>query len=383
MAEAFTVAPTHSHRRLRGRVGKIATLSVLLALTTCTEGPEPLGPRWITPMGQVTSDPPELLVGAGDIAGCTQTADEETARLLDNIPGGTVFTIGDNAYENGTSAQFTNCYQPTWGRHKARTKPAPGNHEYNTANASGYFGYYGAAAGDPTKGYYSYNLGAWHIIVLNTSGGSAGPNVSITATSEQMQWLRADLAANQNLCTLAIWHHPLYQSTSGSGSGGLTDTKTRPVWDTLYKAGADLVLNGHRHFYERLAPQKPDKTADPAYGIREIIVGTGGNFHSGSDNVIQNSEVRNSNVYGVLKLWLYADSYAWKFVPVAGQTFSDSGSTACHAAPGAGPAISPSQSTLAAAPTTLTAGSGSATITVGVTNANGVAILAPRDREDN
>ncbi len=321
-------------------------------------------------MGQVTPDPPELLVGAGDIAGCTQTNDEATAVLLDAIPG-TVFTIGDNAYENGTTTQYTNCYQPTWGRHKARTKPAPGNHEYNTANATGYFGYYGAVAGDPTQGYYSYNRGEWHIIVLNSSGGTAGTNVSMSASSAQMEWLRADLAANPRLCTLAYWHHPLYQSTSGTGTGGLTDTKSRAVWDTLYARGAELVLGGHRHFYERLAPQKPDKTPDPAFGIRHITVGTGGNFLHASTNVVQNSEVRNSNTYGVLKLWLYADSYAWKFVPVAGSTFSDSGSTACHAAPGSGSAVSPSQSTLAAAPTALTAGSGSATITVTVKNASG------------
>ncbi len=354
---------------LRRRVSRVITWALLLAAATCTDGIAPDKP-WITPTGQVTTDPPALLVGAGDIAGCNQTNDEATALLLDAIPG-TVFTIGDNAYENGTSAQYTNCYQPTWGRHKARTKPAPGNHEYNTANASGYFNYFGAAAGEVGKGYYSYNLGAWHIIVLNSSSGTAGTNVSMAKGSTQEKWLLADLAANQNLCTLAIWHHPLYQSTAGSGTGGLTDTKSRAVWDDLYAAGAEVVLNGHRHFYERMAPQKPNRAADPAFGIREFVVGTGGMSLVASSNVSPNSEVRNSGTYGVLKLWLYADSYAWRFVPVAGKTFSDSGSTACHAAPGSGPAVSPSQSTVAAAPTSLTAGSGSSTITVTVRDASG------------
>jgi protocatechuate 3,4-dioxygenase beta subunit len=348
-------------------------MAVLLALTTCTRDNEPLSPvrSWITPLGQVVTDPPELFVGAGDIASCSITNDEATALLLDAIPGGTVFTTGDNAYEQGTDAQYANCYHPTWGRHKARTRPAPGNHEYDSPNAAGYYNYFGAAAGEIGKGYYSYNLGAWHVIVLNSSGGGAGTNVSISKGSAQEQWLLADLAANQNMCTLAIWHHPLYQSTSGTGTGGVTDTKSRAVWDDLYAAGADLVLHGHRHFYERMAPQTPDQTPDPAFGIRSITVGTGGNGHSTSTNVARNSEVRSSDTYGVLKLWLYPDSYAWKFVPVAGRTFSDTGSTGCHGAPGSGPTVSPSLSTVAASPSSLTAGSGSSTITVTVKDGNG------------
>jgi len=287
----------------------------------------------LTPTGQVSADPPVLFVGAGDIAGCSSTGDELTADLLDIIPG-TVFTIGDNVYESGTSTEYANCYHPNWGRHKARTKPAPGNHEYNTANATGYFNYFGAAAGEPGKGYYSYDLGDWHIIVLNSSGGSAGTNVSMSAGSAQGQWLSADLAASNKLCTLAYWHHPLYSSVAGSGSGGVTDSRRRPAWDTLYAHGADVVLGGHRHIYERQAPQKPDGTQDAAFGIRGFVVGTGGISHINPTNVTANSEVRNGDTYGVLKLWLYSDGYAWKFVPVAGMTFSDSGAAACHAAPG-------------------------------------------------
>src|SRR6266540_1481528 len=352
-------------RSRRGRLARVPALAALLLLTTCTEDHNPFSPgkTWITPTGQVTADPPALLVGAGDIASCSSTGDDATAKLLDSISG-TVFTIGDDAYENGSSSDFTKCYHPNWGRHKARTKPSAGNHEYQTSGATGYFNYYGTAGGEPGKGYYSYDVGDWHVIVLNS-------NISMSAGSTQEQWLKADLAANPRFCTLAYWHHPLYASTSGSGSGGVTESKVRPIWDDLYASGADLVLGGHRHMYERQAPQKPDRTADPLYGVREIVVGTGGESHISPTNVSKNSEVRNGDTYGVLKLWLYADSYAWKFVPIAGKTFSDSGSTACHGAPGSGAAVSASRSTVAAAPASLTAGNGSSTITVTVKDANG------------
>src|SRR6266545_3857670 len=354
-----------NRRSLRGRLARVPALAALLLLTTCTEDHNPFSPgkTWITPTGQVTADPPALLVGAGDIASCSSTGDDATAKLLDSISG-TVFTIGDDAYENGSSSDFTKCYHPNWGRHKARTKPSAGNHEYQTSGATGYFNYYGAAGGEPGKGYYSYDVGDWHVIVLNS-------NISMSAGSTQEQWLKADLAANPRFCTLAYWHHPLYASTSGSGSGGVTESKVRPIWDDLYASGADLVPGGHRHRYERQAPQKPDRTADPLYGVREIVVGTGGESHISPTNVSKNSEVRNGDTYGVLKLWLYADSYAWKFAPIAGKTFSDSGSTACHGAPGSGAAVSASRSTVAAAPASLTAGNGSSTITVTVKDANG------------
>ena len=359
---------SHSFARVAAAVLAAALCS------TCLDNQGPQSPRrWTTPSGLVTADPPALLTGAGDIGSCAVTGDEATALLLDGISG-TVFVTGDNVYENGTDAEFADCYDANWGRHKARTKPAPGNHEYNTAGASGYFNYFGAAAGEPGKGYYSYDLGDWHVIVLNSSGGTAGTNVSMAKGSAQELWLLADLAASSKLCTLAYWHHPLYASTSGTGSGGITDTKSRPMWDDLYAAGVDLVVNSHRHFYERQAPQKPDRTPDPVYGIREIIAGTGGNGHHGSENVSANSELRNSDTYGVLKLSLYADSYTWQFVPVAGKTFSDSGSAVCHAAQGSVPSVSPSQSTLSASPTSLAAGSGSATITVTVKDDAGNAI---------
>jgi invasin-like protein/calcineurin-like phosphoesterase family protein len=258
------------------------------------------------------------------------------------------------------------------GRHKARTHPAAGNHEYNTSNATPYYNYFGAAAGEPGKGYYSFDLGAWHIIVLNS-------NITRTPSSPQGQWLRADLAAHQNLCTLAYWHHPLYSSEGGSGSGGVTYSSVRPFWDTLYAGGADVVLAGHRHFYERLAPIKPDGTPDNALGIRTFIVGSGGIGGGTVTNVFPASEVRNGSTFGVLKLYLYDDSYAWKFVPVAGQTFSDTGSAGCHPAPGGGgggSGVSASLSTVTAAPGTISASNGSITSTITVTakDASGIPV---------
>ena len=275
----------------------------------------------------VVSSPPSsddpVIVGAGDIASCSSTGDEATATLLDNISG-TVFTLGDNAYTNGTASEFTNCYAPSWGRHLARTRPSPGNHEYNTLNATGYYGYFGNAAGDPTKGYYSYDVGAWHIIVLNSN--SSCTTISCAAGSAQDTWLRSDLAAHSNVCTLAYWHHPRFNS--GASHGNNTDVAN--FWDALYQYGADVILNGHEHVYERFAPQTPAAVADPAAGIRQFTVGTGGASHYTFGTIQPNSEVRNGTAYGVLKLTLHATSYDWQFVPVAGATFTDSGTGNCH-----------------------------------------------------
>ncbi len=266
------------------------------------------------------SDSP-VVVGAGDIASCSSTGDEATASLLDGIAG-TVYTTGDNAYESGTTDEFENCYEPSWGRHKARTKPSVGNHEYDTPGASGYFSYFGAAAGDPSEGYYSYNLGEWHIISLNSMCENVG---GCGASSPMLTWLKNDLAANPQPCTLAYWHHPLFSS----GPHG-NQTKMKPTWDALYAANVDVVLNGHDHVYERFAPQTPSGVADPASGIREFVVGSGGRSHYEFSTIKPNSEVLNSDTYGVLKLTLNSSSYAWEFVPEAGKTFTDSGSTNCH-----------------------------------------------------
>lgn len=344
-------------------------LTLVFASVTCTDttGPTPSadGPRLFrTPTGLVSSVAPETFVGAGDIASCKKTGDSQTAALLDTIPG-KIFLLGDNVYDKGTTSEFANCFDPTWGRHKARMHPSAGNHEYNTSNATPYYAYFGAAAGDPTQGYYSFELGAWHVIVLNS-------NISKTTSSPQLQWLRADLAANQNLCTVAYFHHPLYSSTGGSGSGGATYSSVRPFYDELYQAGADLVMAGHRHFYERLAKLRPDGSRDNLYGTRHVIAGMGGIGNATLSNVHPASEVRSPDTFGVLKLYLYEDSYAWKFIPVAGKTFTDSGSSACHTPPPSGSGgVSASLSTVAASPPTLTASNGSSLSTITVTVKSG------------
>jgi hypothetical protein len=260
-------------------------------------------------------------VGAGDIADCISQGAEATAKLLDGISG-TVFTTGDNAYESGTAAAFNTCYDPTWGRHKARTKPTVGNAEYETPGDSGYFGYFGSAAGDPSRGYYSYNRGDWHLVALNSMCEKVG---GCYATSPMVTWLRNDLAANPKKCTLAYFHHPLFSS----GANG-DRAKMRPTWDALYAANADVVVSGHDHSYERFAPQRPDGTLDTGRGIREFVVGTGGASLNTFGTIKPNSQVRNRHTHGVLKLTLRPSSYDWRFVPVAGQSFTDSGTTSCH-----------------------------------------------------
>jgi hypothetical protein len=270
----------------------------------------------------VKSDP--VLVGAGDIASCDDLAGAEaTAKLIDNIPG-TVFAAGDLAYPDGSDEQFAKCYGPTWGRFKDRTRPAAGNHEYHSDGASGYARYFGAAAGDPKKAYYSYDLGAWHIIVLNSECGQVG---GCDAASPQGQWLRQDLTQHSVACTLAYFHKPLFSSGAKHGN----DPEMKPLWQTLYAANADVVINGHDHDYERFAPQDPDGNADSKRGIREFVVGSGGkNSHRSFDKPRPNSEVRDAETFGVLKLTLHSSSYDWEFVPQAGKTFHDSGSGTCH-----------------------------------------------------
>lgn len=261
-----------------------------------------------------------VLVGAGDIADCQSPGDEATARLLDAIPG-TVFTTGDNAYESGTDQEFSDCYHPSWGRHRARTRPAPGNHDYGTPGAAGYFRYFGAAAGDPRRGYYSYDLGGWHVVVLNSNCRLMGCG----ADSAQVRWLRADLETHPAQCTVAYWHHPRFSS---GPHGDAPDMAA--IWQVLYDAGVDLALTGHDHLYERFAPQDPLARLDPARGIRQITVGTGGRSHYEIRRVAPNSEARNTDTFGVLKLVLEPARYSWEFIPQRGKTFRDSGATACH-----------------------------------------------------
>jgi hypothetical protein len=287
----------------------LALLTILLAFGCAPEQP----PR--PPSGKV-------IVAVGDIASCSSTADEATANLVGGIKGSTVLTLGDEAYPDGTPEEFDQCYKPAWGRFEDRTKPVPGNHEYNTKEAKGYFDYFGKAAGEPSKGYYSYDLYGWHIVALNSNCEEVG----CTATSPQVRWLEADLAKHARTCTLAYFHYPLF--SSGKYRPGIHEVK--PLWEALYAADADVVLNGHDHNYQRFAPQDPDGKADPKRGIREFVVGTGGKSLYPIGEPIANSEVDNDETYGVLKLTPHQKSYEWRFLPVEGETFTDSGSARCH-----------------------------------------------------
>ena len=265
-----------------------------------------------------------LLVGAGDIAGCGEGA-EITAALLEELIAtngdAIVFTAGDNAYSDGTPQEFADCYDPTWGRHKARTRPAPGNHDYNTPDATGYFGYFGAVAGTSGEGYYSYEAGSWHVVVLNSNCGDIG---GCEAGSPQEQWLLQDLASSGSQCTLAYWHHPLFSSGTHGGSDSM-----RPLFRALYEHGAEVVIAGHDHDYERFAPQDPDGNHDPVNGIRHIVAGTGGRSIRSFDTAVPNSEVR-IEAFGILALGLYPKGYEWEFVPEPGSTETDAGVGTCH-----------------------------------------------------
>jgi hypothetical protein len=256
--------------------------------------------------------PAGTMVGAGDIGLCGNGGAEATARLLDSI-GGTVFTTGDNAYMTGTITEFRNCFEPSWGRHRSRMRPTPGNHEYSSGGA-GYFDYFGAAAG---PGYYSYSLGPWRVYALNSEVPS-GPG------SAQGDWLRGELAARPAACTVAYWHRPLFSS----GMNG-DNPDMRALWRILYDANVDLIINGHDHSYERFAPQDPDGRPDPQRGMRQFIIGTGGAMLYPFASVRGNSEVRGA-VWGVTVFTLMNGSYQWEFVPVEGEGFRDSGVGTCH-----------------------------------------------------
>jgi alkaline phosphatase len=231
-----------------------------------------------------------------------------------------VLVLGDEQYPAGSGEGFAESFDPTWGRLKAVLRPSVGNHEYGTPQAKGYFDYFGAAAGKRGEGWYSFDLGGWHLISLNSNCDRVGCGPD----SPQLKWLRADLASHPNTCTLAYFHHPRFSSGPHGG-----DRKIGPIWDALYSAGADLVLNGHDHHYERFGPQRPDATPDSARGLREFIAGTGGKSHYPTVQPAQNSEVRRTGVYGVLKLSLYPSRYEWEFISTDG-SFHDSGQAVCH-----------------------------------------------------
>lgn len=313
----------YSRENGRGSLRRLRVLFPIVVVgffATCSKSHSPVMP---TPTETVTHAAPTVptgggsgvLVGAGDIGHCGTSGADATARLLDRISG-TVFTTGDNVYMSGTAEEFRKCYEPNWGRHRARTMPTAGNHEYSSGGAAPYFDYFGANAGPRDSGYYSYAVGPWQIITLNSEVAS-GPG------SPQMQWLRGELS-KRTACTAVLWHRPLFSSGHNGNNPDMRD-----VWRTLYEFNVDLVINGHDHTYERFAPQDPDGRPDPVRGIREFIVGTGGAPLYEFATVRANSEVRGA-AWGVASFTLTGGAYRWEFVPVDGTTFRDAGSESCH-----------------------------------------------------
>jgi hypothetical protein len=299
---------------------RTALACALLLLASPGRAADPV----VAAAGDIACDPADLHFngGSGNALGCRQRA------ISDLVVGAgydAVLLLGDNQYLDGALAKYRAVFHPTWGRLGPLLRPAPGNHEYGTAGASGYFDYFGPAAGERSRGYYSYDLGTWHVVVLNSNCaeiGGCGPG------SLQLRWLREDLAAHPYACTLAYWHHPRFSS----GLHG-DDPAYDAFWQVLYEAGADLVLAGHDHNYERFAPQDPAGRADPEHGIRELVVGTGGRETRPFGTIRPNSESRNARDLGVLELRLRADGYDWKFLPEPGGTFADAGSAGCHNPP--------------------------------------------------
>jgi hypothetical protein len=325
-------------------------VAISLSVGACTDAakitapdPLPASPATEIAFGRASALAP-VLVGAGDIARCYQpepplrwtparrTMAEQTARLLDRIDG-TVMAVGDNAYEAGSLLDYLRCYHPTWGRHRWRTRPAVGNHEYITPGAAGYFAYFRWRAAPPL-GYYSYEIGSWHVVVLNSMSQwtACQPPPPDRQTARlcagdrvQQLWLRNDLATHPSKCTVAYFHHPPFSS----GKHG-SQREMQQFWDILYDHGVDVVVTGHDHTYERFAPQDRDGHLDSERGVRQFVVGTGGAELYSFGPIEENSEVRDNRTHGVLSLTLGEDAYQWQFVPVAGKTFTDAGSGTCH-----------------------------------------------------
>lgn len=296
----------------------LAVLAIAVVLTWSCGGGGDGAPPLVTP----PSPSATTIVAAGDIAQCgaapaAASAAASTARLVTSQDS-LALTLGDTTYPVGAPAEFTNCFNPTWGVFKDKIRPTPGNHEYMTPNAEGYYSYFGAQAGPDRRGYYSYDFAGWHFISLN-SNADAGPG------SAQYLWLAADLAASKGAtCTVAYWHYPLFSS----GRHGSLD-QMKDVFQLLQVSGADIVLAGHDHVYERFAPQRADGTLDNARGIRSFVVGTGGASLYEFRTTLPNSEFRDNTNYGVLRLTLRSGSYSWQFV-TAGGTVLDSGNANCN-----------------------------------------------------
>jgi acid phosphatase type 7 len=310
----------HKQRRNSSLVLALATALIAGACGRDAVAPAPAGLD-----GAQKAKHTAILAGAGDIADCASTGDEQTAALLDGI-GGTVFTAGDNAYENGTLAEFLACYHPSWGRHRARTRPAIGNHEYNSG-AAGYFAYFAERAGPPGLGYYSYDLGQWHVVVLNSNFEYSEYAEFFTDIDPLLQktWLDHDLDASPAACTLVYFHHPRFSSGQHGSQPQMQD-----IWEILYEHGVEVVVAGHDHDYERFAPMDASGAADPLTGIRQFVVGIGGKSLRDFATVEPNSEVRYNSSFGVIKFVLQPTRYHWEVLAAPGGEVVDAGKGGCH-----------------------------------------------------
>ena len=260
-----------------------------------------------------------VLVGAGDIADCKSDGAERTARLLDSIRG-QIFVAGDVGYASKRIRNpIATCYAPTWGRHRDRTHPVPGNHEYEFGEPDLYFEYFGDRAGPRPGGYYSFDVGTWHVLALNT-------NLPTAPGSPQDAWLRADLERHLGHCTLAFMHHPRFSSGPHTERDSVL-----PLWRTLAQFGVSVAIAGHDHLYERFGPLDPDGNPDTVRGIRQFVVGTGGASHYVFQTILPGSEARANDTFGVLKLSLLPDRYQWAFVPIDSAGFRDRGESVCQA----------------------------------------------------
>ena len=260
-----------------------------------------------------------VITAAGDIGhqGEPDAPQRRTARLVLSIEPTAALTLGDNQYPDGELADFMASYDPTWGRFKNITRPVPGNHDYHTAGADGYFDYFGQRAHRSNGGYYSFDLGAWHLVAVNSGPGSI--------SNAQLDWIRDDLLRSDAMCELAYWHHPRWSSGTNHGS----DEDMAALWQALYGQGVDVVLNGHEHNYERFAPLSPSGDREPRTGIREFVVGTGGAGSYPFGDPIPGSQRRITDVFGVLRMTLQNDGYTWAFVRANGRV-SDNGHHGCH-----------------------------------------------------
>ena len=305
----------HQKHSLFWALGLFVAITVSLTVINIVRTqPEP------TPVANTTPQTGLTLLAAGDIATCQNEFDEATAKILDQYPGSLILTLGDNVYDSGKISEYLNCYEPTWGRHRDRTYPSIGNHDYGTAGGDDYFSYFERSK----PSYYSFNRGNWHFIALDS-------NCSITACavgSEQEVWLKNDLnKITDDKCVLAYMHHPRISS----GKHG-NDDEVQPLWDALYQERVDIVLSGHDHTYERFSPLAPDGTVDSARGLRYFVAGTGGKDLYEFEQIKTGSVARNNTEHGVIKFELKTDSFSWKFLHVEGGTFTDSGSAKCYQA---------------------------------------------------